>query len=202
MSNGTIGNAKAGIAAIIPTLLCPVANDTDNPATDWANWPGISMGLTNYKGVSGSNWGVNTGSTFTTAYPVTDPTYGQDGLEKGNGIFYRKDGLRKLNFPGILDGTSNTLMIGESMHSFDQHCGGWAMPNYVNATCAIPLNFADTGKTYTNWPNRYSFHSMHPAGANFCFADGTVRYIDDGINLATYRALATARGGETVVLDN
>ena len=88
-------------------------------------------------------------------------------------------------------------MIGESMHSFDQHCGGWAYPNYVNGTCAIPLNYADPGNGYNNWPNRYSFQSKHDTGANFCFADGAVRYVTNGVNQQTYRGLATIRGDET-----
>jgi prepilin-type N-terminal cleavage/methylation domain-containing protein/prepilin-type processing-associated H-X9-DG protein len=203
--NGTLGQAQAGIATIIPVLLCPSdGTETSNPATDWANIPGISLGLTNYKGCSGSNWGFNTSSTFTTAFPVADlslgpsPGIAEDGLDHGNGIFYRTDGNRRLTLTGITDGTSNTFMIGEDLHSLDQHCGGWAYPNYVNSTCAIPLNYADPGHTYTNWPNRYSFHSNHPNGANFCFADGTVRFVNDSINIDTYRALATIHGGEVI----
>jgi prepilin-type N-terminal cleavage/methylation domain-containing protein/prepilin-type processing-associated H-X9-DG protein len=199
--NGTLGAAQAGLATVIPMLLCPSdGTESANPATDWANIPGISMGLTNYKGVSGSNWGFNTSGTFTTAFPVSDPdpVMAQDGLDHANGMFYRTDGNRRLRINDITDGTSNTLMIGESLHSIDQHCGGWAYPNYVNATCAIPLNYADTGNDYHNWPNRYSFHSKHTGGANFCLADGSVRFVEDGIDLATYRALATIRGREPV----
>jgi prepilin-type N-terminal cleavage/methylation domain-containing protein/prepilin-type processing-associated H-X9-DG protein len=201
--NGTLGAAQAGIATIIPLLLCPSdGTEHSNPATDWANIAGISMGLTNYKGVSGCNWGYNTNSTFTTAFPVSDPTIvganAEDGLDHGNGMFYRTDGHRKLTLEGITDGTSNTLMVGESMHSIDQHCGGWAYPNYVNATCAIPLNYADPGNDYHNWPNRYSFHSLHDGGANFCFADGTVRFVSNNINITTYHGLSTIRGGEPV----
>jgi prepilin-type N-terminal cleavage/methylation domain-containing protein/prepilin-type processing-associated H-X9-DG protein len=203
--NGTLGNAEPGIATVIPLLLCPAdAGEKANPATDWANIAGIAMGLTNYKGCSGSNWGVNTGSTFTTSFPVADPnpSLGKDGLDHGNGMFYRTDGNRPLKLTGITDGTSNTFMIGEDMHSFDQHCGGWAYPNYVNATCAIPLNYADPGKTYTNWPNRYSFHSNHDGGANFCFADGAVRFVTNDINMVTYQGLSTIRGNEPVSPDN
>src|SRR5262249_9848463 len=85
--NGTMGSAQAGIAVIIPMLPRPAANDP-NPASDWANIPGISMAITNYKGCSGSNWGWNgisaggVGNAFTTAFPVSDPdpSLGRDGL--------------------------------------------------------------------------------------------------------------------------
>ena len=204
---GPMNGSLAGLASIIPTLLCPAdASETANPATDWPNIAGVAMGLTNYKGVSGSNWGYNgsSGSGFATAFPVADPsvTAGanpEDGLDHGNGIFYRTDGNRKLRLIGITDGTSNTFMIGEDMHSYDQHCGGWPYPNYVNATCAIPLNYNDgPASGYGDWENRYSFHSWHTIGANFCFADGSVRFVENGVNLTTYRALATIHGGEAV----
>jgi prepilin-type processing-associated H-X9-DG protein len=122
---------------------------------------------------------------------------GRDGLDNGNGIFYRTSGRRKLTLSKITDGTSNTFMIGESSHKIDKHCGGWAMPNYVNATCAIPLNYPDAGATYTNWPNRYSFHSFHAGGGNFCLADGSVRFVQESIAIDRYRALSTIKGGET-----
>jgi prepilin-type N-terminal cleavage/methylation domain-containing protein/prepilin-type processing-associated H-X9-DG protein len=202
--DGTMANAQAGIATVIPTLLCPsdfVPNNSDNTATDWANIGGINMGLISYRGCSGSNWGYNSGSTFATAFPVKDqsPPAGvdaRDGLDHGNGIFYRTDGNRRLTFRGITDGLSGTFMIGESTHSFDRHCGGWAYPNYVNATCAIPLNYADPGANYSNWPNRYAFHSKHQGGGNFCMADGSVHFVSENISLDIYRALATIHGDE------
>jgi prepilin-type N-terminal cleavage/methylation domain-containing protein len=207
--NATLGQAEAGLAAQIQVLLCPATGDNPNPATDWANIPGISMGITNYKGVSGSNWGDNgPGHTFTTAFRNPDVNGGTaafDGLDHGNGIFYRSDGGRKLTMLMITDGTSNTFMIGESMHSYDMHCGGWAYPNYVNATCAIPLNYNDgppgsPSPGYRNWPNRYSFHSRHNSGANFALGDGTARFVTDSVDISIYRAMATIKGGETTSL--
>lgn len=42
-----------------------------------------------------------------------------------------------------------------------------------------------------------SFFSFHPSGANFLFGDGSVRFINETIDAATYRALSTIDGGET-----
>jgi prepilin-type N-terminal cleavage/methylation domain-containing protein len=199
--NGTLGEAEPGLTTIIPILLCPAdVSGVASPATDWQNIPGIPMALINYRGVSGSNWGFNTSGTFTTAFPVSDPVHAEDGLDHANGMFYRTDGNRRLNLSGIKDGTSHTLMIGESSHSFDQHCGGWAYPNYVHGTCAIPLNYADPDGNYHNWPNRYSFKSFHTGGGYFCFADGSVHFVHESISLDIYRALATINGGEVVNL--
>ena len=38
--------------------------------------------------------------------------------------------------------------------------------------------------------------SFHPGGVNMCMADGSVRFISEGINITLYRALSTIRGGE------
>jgi prepilin-type N-terminal cleavage/methylation domain-containing protein/prepilin-type processing-associated H-X9-DG protein len=39
--------------------------------------------------------------------------------------------------------------------------------------------------------------SYHNGGVNVCFADGSVRFIQDGIDLTTWRALGTRSGGES-----
>jgi prepilin-type processing-associated H-X9-DG protein len=41
-----------------------------------------------------------------------------------------------------------------------------------------------------------NFRSDHPGGGNFTFADGSVHFIDDGVDLNAYRARSTIAGGE------
>jgi prepilin-type N-terminal cleavage/methylation domain-containing protein/prepilin-type processing-associated H-X9-DG protein len=194
----------AVLATPLKILTCP--SDTTNPRTrtNSADLFGTLVAMTSYKGVSGANWGRDfypTESNFSTRYrnPGTNDSF--NGLEKGDGIFWRAD-IRSgnLRLTDITDGTSNTFMIGEDVPELILW-NAWAYANGANGTCAIAPN---TGVTIPplgpsgagDWPNRYSFRSRHPGGLQFAFADGSVRFISDAIPLQTYRALATIRGGE------
>lgn len=44
--------------------------------------------------------------------------------------------------------------------------------------------------------------SNHPGGVNVAFADGSIRFIKDTINIATWRALGTRGGGEVISADS
>ena len=46
-----------------------------------------------------------------------------------------------------------------------------------------------------------SYGSRHTGGANFLFADGSVKFLRDTLSPATYSALGTRNGGETVSAD-
>jgi prepilin-type processing-associated H-X9-DG protein len=50
--------------------------------------------------------------------------------------------------------------------------------------------------------NDIPFGSQHPGGTNFAVADGSVRFIQQGINLGTYKSLASRNGGEAASFDN
>jgi prepilin-type processing-associated H-X9-DG protein len=46
------------------------------------------------------------------------------------------------------------------------------------------------------------FWSRHPGGANFVFADGSVRFLKEKRPLALFQALATRSGGEVLSSDS
>jgi prepilin-type N-terminal cleavage/methylation domain-containing protein/prepilin-type processing-associated H-X9-DG protein len=191
----------------VAVFLCPSDPlSSMEPRLDAGNLAGLPVGQTNYKGVSGANWGDdlegNAGANFPTDWrnPGTNGSF--DGHSDGDGIFFRTDYRRPLRFDHIRDGTSNTFMIGEDLPALSKYCC-WPYANNANGTCAIPPNVKSPGGgNYPagNWQNNESFRSRHPGGLQFATADGSVHFINDTIDLAVYRALATINGGESVSL--
>lgn len=193
----TFNERQAQHATIVTVYMCPSDSPGANPSFNRANGStGAGAGLTNYRGVSGSNWCWG-------SYTNTGPSGDCNGLDNGNGLFFRQDNvtLRGQTIHGIADGSSNTFMIGEDIPDMNQHCG-WTRSNYANGTCSIPLNNAmQSGQPGFNnpgdWPNVYSFRSRHTGGANFAFGDGRIQFVSATIDINVYRALATRNGGES-----
>jgi prepilin-type processing-associated H-X9-DG protein len=48
---------------------------------------------------------------------------------------------------------------------------------------------------------QWAFQSLHPGGANFAFADGSVKFIKQTISDQAYQALGTRAGGEVISAD-
>jgi len=194
---GTLAAASTFVSAGVKPYQCPSDSRTSLPRTDAANLPGgFAVGQTNYKGVCGNNWAWG-------SFTYNPPTGGgNNGLDAGNGIFFRTDYTRPIKIVEITDGTSNTFMVGEDVPRFNNHCD-WVFFNHATGTTAIPLNnamvpgqpgFGSIG----DWPNVYSFRSLHTNGANFAFADGSVKFISQSIDLTTYRQLGTHAAGEVL----
>jgi prepilin-type N-terminal cleavage/methylation domain-containing protein/prepilin-type processing-associated H-X9-DG protein len=181
---------------VVPVFRCPTDTTPETRRNVANHSPAVDIASASYRGVSGSNWAWGN-------YPFTPPGKSNNGLDDGNGIFWRSDYKRKLVMTQISDGTSNTLMIGEDIGALNIH-NAWYYANGANGTCAIPLNLG-TGMieppginvTAGNWPNVYSFRSRHSGGAHFALADGTVNFINQNITLAIYRSLASTDGGES-----
>lgn len=73
---------------------------------------------------------------------------------------------------------------------------------FASARDEAPINFSTSdpplyGASYLEVNLRTSaYGSGHSGGANFCFADGSIKFLSESINAITFQALATKHGGE------
>jgi prepilin-type N-terminal cleavage/methylation domain-containing protein/prepilin-type processing-associated H-X9-DG protein len=133
-----------------------------------------------------------------------------------DGIFYINSQVRVTD---IKDGTSNTFLFGERYHkdpTYDtlvspiNQRAGWAWANGLGGYDYLfgavrPINWVippsvTTDPGYLYQDDRMSvFGSGHTGGANFCFADGSVRFLSDSTDVATVlQPMCTRAGGEVI----
>jgi len=91
---------------------------------------------------------------------------------------------RAISKAEIRDGTSNTLMISED--------AGWKDGQWINGLNvfdqAFPINQAPAFEN--------DIRSEHPGGANGLFCGGSVRFLNEAMDLDTVAAICTRAGGE------
>jgi prepilin-type N-terminal cleavage/methylation domain-containing protein/prepilin-type processing-associated H-X9-DG protein len=191
------------VANQLPWYSCPT--DTSAvPSDKQYHWAPVLVATTSYKGVLGDHvvWPESTSHKDGT--PVD--CHNNLNFGKGcNGLFWRTAYYFELKLKDITDGQSKTFMVGEGVVSQDFHSaalfadGDWA-------SCNIPLNFflvgLDEKSIASLWYETRGFRSLHPGGAQFALADGSVQFIQDSIDHKTYRALATRNGEEAASLSN
>jgi len=105
------------------------------------------------------------------------------------------------------DGLSNTFFVGEvydSDQDWSRCCWGYTqvLRSGMRA-CENPLNTKlGQGISHSGSPSNTTYNgafgSLHVGGGNFGFGDGHVTYISNGIQLETYKALATRAGSEII----
>ena len=149
------------------------------------------------------------------SYVGVGGTYNYHGFKAG--MFFSDPGFR---FTDVDDGTANTIMIGERPPPDSLQTGRW----YTEAVNVEPFGGLDTilcvnqarlspfefecsqagnnfGPGRTENPcDRYHFWSLHTGGANFAFADGSVKFLNYNISPHLLAALGTHSGGETATI--
>ncbi|WP_261361148.1 DUF1559 domain-containing protein [Gemmata massiliana] len=151
----------------------------------------IGRGLTSYLGVAGRDAG------------------------RGDGILFLNSRVKSAD---VRDGLSSTILIGERPPSPDFHYGwwygGWGQDLDGDCDSVLGARAVNRQNKYPSCPlgpypfapgkldnscDSFHFWSLHLGGANFAFADGSVRFLrystDDILP-----ALATRAGAETVIV--
>lgn len=221
----------------IPLFRCP-SDTTATPLADRGDrfTNAQQYATTSYKGVSGSNWAWGVYATVPTDIFHLDPFLlnqsNGNAFGNGNGILFAGykgfDPMRRstppsaaFTVPGrpcntllaaVKDGTSNTVLIGESVGN-NTRDNWWFWFKGCVATTAIPLNAPaqcplGVGQNprkalelcNADWPNNFGFSSDHSTGGNFALADGSVRYLSNEIDLRTYRAMGAMQDGQVITI--
>lgn len=179
----------------ITLFLCPSDGDSPPSRTDAGDLGGFRVGATNYKAVSGANWGYDEtmGGWFMSPWANVSKDGSFDGLNHGDGVMWRTDYRTPVNTAMVIDGLSNTFIIGEDIGYFNRWCS-WPYSNNAYGTCAIPPNLVFDDPH--DWRRTWSFRSFHPTGLYFAYGDGSVRFINENVDLPVYRAMATRAGHE------
>lgn len=187
-------NMTTFVTTPLTQFRCPADTNKTTTITTQNQWNPKPIAVTNYKGVIGDTQMGGASSIHTGTMPDTHNNIGN------NGLFYRHSYREKISVAQIIDGTSNTLAVGEDLPEHNQHSGLF-YSNGDYSSCHAPLNYMPKPATPSDWPNVISFRSRHPQGANFCLADGSVRFVRQSITHANYRAGCTKAGGETLPLE-
>ena len=113
----------------------------------------------------------------------------------------------------VRDGTSNTLMVGESTtRSSPARRTFWAYSfayyTMSGATAQRRTLLGDYDRCVENGgpggeiPCKRGWGGLHPGGLSFALCDGSVRFLSDSIDMALFCDLATIAGGEVAALPN
>ena len=189
----------------IPSFLCPSdANPRAVPSCedDQGRAPGsyaASIGTRDY-------------NQYWSFYGLPAPTL--DGA-----VVYSDTADGHTGFASLRDGTTSTLLIGETAYNLPDYlfspargapdCAGssrysftyWASPFPGSTTCTTAFGFnprdeAGDGLFDDGWVR--SFRSEHAAGVQFVMADGSVHLVQSVIDADVLDALASRNGGELV----
>jgi prepilin-type N-terminal cleavage/methylation domain-containing protein len=195
----------------IKGIICPDLTTKADSYSNFATTPDeSSVSALHYYAVLGPNGpvGSNTGQSYLVqgianqgfGVCANQGAFGQ-GVTVSSNVIPTNNPLRTFT-----DGTSNTLMLGEMAWPKYLYWRPWTRGYYADSRGTLLY----AGRNVTNpinsklsdpW-NDASFGSLHPGGAMFSRADGSIHYVRQNIDMPTYRALASRDGGEPIANDD
>jgi prepilin-type N-terminal cleavage/methylation domain-containing protein/prepilin-type processing-associated H-X9-DG protein len=202
------GSGNPALGQFLPVWTCP----SDARQLSAARVVDVNLvttvGFTGILGVNGTGKGKNDGvicNTRVTMMAITDG--GSNTLMIGErppseslkwGWWFAGAGYRDGSTAPFQDGTGD-VTLGTNDFNYPT-----AMSRYpANTADGVPLNCPATKYQFqagnlTDDCDQCHFWSLHPGGANFAFADGSVRYLTYSGSGATMPSLGTRAGGESV----
>jgi len=174
----------------LPLYNCPSDTKEDNIMRTLSGVE-INAGTGSYAGCAGTSFNN---------LQITQCPYKFDN----DGLFYY---IRQHSIADIVDGTSNTIAVGETVDGHDPiQYNAWAECNRYTSSFRVTANPIGLPTTLSNVPRHNAvqgnavFASKHSGGANFVYSDGHVVFTSENIDIIAYRSLSTRDGGETIDL--
>jgi prepilin-type N-terminal cleavage/methylation domain-containing protein/prepilin-type processing-associated H-X9-DG protein len=169
------------------------------------------------RAITSHSYALNFGTTGVWQEPTLNGV-----RQLGAPFYYVSPTLKKVSLGQIADGTSNTLLAAEvimgqytDLRGFTWWGDSAGFTTYLGPNSPLPdvLNVAGYCvnqapnppcidiPTATNPPMGAARSRHAGGGVNVVMGDGSIRFVANGINIATWRALSTTTGGEVVSLD-
>jgi len=140
------------------------------------------------------------------------------GVGQMRGFFDYRGTQPTPTIASVSDGTSNSIVVGEVIPSRAADSNFWFQNGGIHGTTVtINWNSNTVDPTAANcngqWQNATAplgcrfgaaakgFASLHPGGANFLYADGSVHFLKQTLAMPIYCALGSKGGGEVISAD-
>ncbi len=161
------------------------------------------------------------GDESITSYIPCGGSQGMSVPPPGDGAFHIH---RVVKIEQITDGTSSTFLFTETSYTepnylafsqgwldwmaptFADYAANWSNPDMLSGAMGpinvrFPTNPPSAGEpawVAMFYQRAWGYGSEHGSGANFAFADGSVRFLKNETNLSTLETLSTTARGEMV----
>jgi hypothetical protein len=129
---------------------------------------------------------------------------GQGGGTSATIVSDKEPQMRRM-LKHVIDGTSKTIMLGEvsAINRIKQDdSNAFVAWSNIPTSTIMPINMKDSdygaGCSPGNWSTGLGFKSKHVNGANFSFGDGTVRFMNENLNMQVFQLLGHHADGKNV----
>lgn len=178
----------------------PVFNDRfarDNPTVAMGIWYTASIGPTSPDRCTQCPEGEQPSAEN---YCCQGRNFGTPPDGRTVGLFGRH-AQPKITLAKVIDGTSHTIMVGETL---PEECNFFSLfaTNFALTSTTIPINFRRNntmGDDYAlnqGWFDISGYKSEHPGGAHVVMADGSVQFLQEELDYRLFNALGTRAGQE------